>query len=135
MAFTTVEKVNLRKHLGYLQVTAVQTFSAGGVPAPLETQFLIEGAMNQVRPEAEAEARRLLGVLDGIESQMISDLPNYAAEKVDEIGINLKEMDQLRREYLYWRGALANLLGVPANPFDFRFSGRGGGGFNVPVVG
>jgi hypothetical protein len=133
MAFADVEKVRLRHHLGYLNVAFAQTFALG-IPTAVETQFLIEGAMNRVLPAAESECRRLVGILDKIECQMVDDQELLAVEKVDEIGISAKEMPRLRIEYQHWQRALGNLLGVPPNPYDQRFGGySGGSGLNASV--
>lgn len=123
MAFTEEEKVKIRHHLGFLNVTASSTFVLG-TPAAVETQFIIEGAMNRVIPAAEGEVRRHLNILNVIEEQMIGDLELLAVKQVDEISINEKEQDNLKTQYDYWRQGLANLLGVYANPFDKRKLGR-----------
>jgi hypothetical protein len=129
MALTLEEKVKVRHHLGYLGVAAAQTFALGA-PAAIETQFIIEGAMNRIMPEAEPEVRRHLEILNSIEDQLNADRELLAVSKVDEIDIRPTEMRELRNEYLYWRSALANLLGVYANPFDRRFEQMG---INVKV--
>ena len=131
MAFSEQEKVKLRAHLGYGNVSSVQTFSLG-VPAAVETQFLIEGAMNRVLPEAEIEARRLVGILDGIEAQMIGDTELLAVERIGEITVNGKEQQKLLTVYHHWQHTLANLLMIPVNPFDQRFMNAGG--LNVGVA-
>ena len=130
MALTEEEKVKIRHFLGYLNVSAAQTFVLGS-PAAIETQFIIEGAMNRVLPQAEGEVRRHIVILDGCEEQMISDRELLAVNKVDEIDIRQTEMKELRTEYQYWRQSLANLLGVYPNPFDKRFSNNG---INVGVT-
>jgi hypothetical protein len=101
-----------------------------GAPAAIETQFIIEGAMNRVLIAAEPEVRRHVAILDNIEEQMNADRELLAVDKVDEIGIRKTEMGELRTEYMYWRHSLSNLLGIYANPFDRRF---GGMGINIPV--
>lgn len=134
MAFTDQEKVKIRHHLGFLNVGAAQTFELG-VPSAVETQFLIEGAMDKVMPAAEPEARRLIGILDTIECQMVGDLELLAVNKIGELEVRKEEQAQLRDNYKYWRAALANLLGTYPNPFDKRY-GMGsdvGASINVPV--
>jgi hypothetical protein len=125
VAFSEQEKVKIRAALGYGNVSSVQTFSLG-VPAAVETQFLIEGAMNRVLPEAELEVRRLVGVLEGIEAQMTGDLELLAVERIGEITINEKEQQKLRSVYQHWQRQLGNLLMVPPNPYDQRFMNAGG---------
>jgi len=116
--------------MGFINVGLVQTFSLG-VPGARETSYLIEGAMNQVLPEAELECRRLIGVLDGIEAQMVGDLELLAVNKIGEIDVNQDEQQKLRRAYRHWQAELGNLLGIPPNPFDQRFMNAGG--LNVGV--
>lgn len=128
---TEALKVKIRHHFGYVNVSAIQTFVLGS-PASLETQFMIEGAMNKVLAAAVPELERLVSILDAIEEQGIGDLELLAVDQVGEIEINQKEQQQLLERYGYWLGALENLLGVPRNPFDKR-QGLGGAGLNVRV--
>jgi len=113
------DKVRARYHLGYVQIASAYTFNLG-VPAAIQTQFMIEGALNNVLPQAEQKFVWVLDQLDMIECQMITDRPNLAATHVDEIGINLKEFRYLREHYLYFQTTLANMLACPPNPFDQR---------------
>lgn len=129
MPFTDEEKVKIRHHLGYLNVQEAATFALG-VPAAVETQHLIEGAMNKVLPAAIGEARRHIQILDGIETQLIGDLELLAITQIGEISVRQDEMKALRKEYQYWRQGLANLLGTYPNPFDKRYSSSEA---NVPV--
>lgn len=130
-AFTFEEKARIRAHLGYTNVSAVQTFALG-TPAAVEPAFIIERAMDVVLPEALHLARQYLEVLDRIDCQRLEDLELMAVNKVDEIEVRKEEQLQLRNEYLEWRGRLANLLGVMANPYDKRFAGSQG--LNCSVV-
>lgn len=130
-ALTETLKVKIRHHFAYVNVSAVQTFVLGS-PAALETQFMIEGAMNKVLPQAVPELERLVAILDTIEQQMLDDLELLAVMKVGEIDINQQEQKGLVERYSYWLGALENLLGVPRNPFDKR-PGMSASGLNVRV--
>lgn len=131
MALTNQEKVKIRHHMGYLNVSSAQTF-VFGIPAAVQTQFSIEGAMNFVLLEAEPEVRRHLRILDAIEEQNVNDLELLAVMEVGEIKVNPQELKVLfRQEYRKWQGSLGNLLGVTPNPFDQRFKGTG---VNVPVM-
>lgn len=131
MGFSDVEKTRIRHHLGYLNVAAVQTFVLG-TPAGVETQFLVEGAMNKVLPEALVLARDLLAKCDAVEQQISENQELLAVTKVDEIDVREDEFEQLKKRYDYWRNGLANVLGIYANPFDKRFGA--GGGLNIPVI-
>lgn len=131
--FSDVEKTRIRHHLGFLNVEASQTFVLGS-PAGVETQFLVEGAMNRVLPEAAVLAREMIAKCDGVESQMSEDQELLAVTQVDEIGVRQDEFEQLVKRYHYWRNALANILGIYPNPFDKRFGAGGGMGLNLPVI-
>ena len=131
MALTEQERVKIRHHLGYLNVAEAQTF-VFGTPAAVETQFLVEGAMNRVLDSALPEVRRHVAILDQIEDQMIADHELLAVSKVGEIDVRPDEQEALDLRYERWRQSLANLLGIYPNPFDKRFAGRGP---NVPVMG
>lgn len=130
--FTPEEKVQIRHHLGFLNVSQVETFVLG-LPAAVQTSFILEGAMDRLLPEAAPQVRRHLNILDGIEQQMIEDTELMAVNQVDTIQVNQREQTQLRDQYDYWRRAMGNLFGVAPNPYDERF--RGGNGINAPVVG
>ncbi len=132
---SSVQKVKIRHHLGYLQVSAVATFALG-TPAAVETQFIIEPAMDKVLQEAVPELERHLSILDQIEQQGLDDLELLAVNQVGEIGVNQGEQAALLTKYNYWADSLANLLGVMRNPFDKRLpqNRAGGGGLNARVV-
>lgn len=128
MPFTEQERVKIRHHLGFLNVAEAATFVLG-TPAAVETQFIIEGAMNRILDAALPEARRHIQILDQIEDQMVADHELLAVTKVGEIDIRKDEQEALENRYDRWRQSLANLLGVYPNPFDK----RRGPGINVPV--
>jgi hypothetical protein len=127
MPLTEQEKVKIRHHLGFLNVAEVETFVLG-TPAGVETQFIIEGAMNRVLDAALPEIRRQIQILNTIEEQQIADLELLAVNKIGEITVRSDEQEALIAQYDRWRQSLSNLLGVYPNPFDKR-----GGGINVPV--
>jgi hypothetical protein len=122
------EKVKIRHHLGFLNVSQVATFALG-TPAAVETQFIIEQAMNLVLESALTIVRKHISILDMIEEQMVCDLELLAVTKVGEIDVNEKEHQKLRIEYSRWQSSLANCLGVYPNPWDKRQDM----GINVPV--
>lgn len=134
MPLTEGEKVRCRLHLGFLNVTAAATFILG-VPASVQTQYIIEPAMDKVLPEAEEVLRKYLGWLDQLEFQVFDDADTLVASKVGSIDLRPDEFEALLKRYFFVRNGLANLLGVVPNPFDKRFFDAGGGsaGINVPV--
>lgn len=116
-------KAKVRHHMGNPNTAQTATFALG-VPAQLETTFLLETAMNKLLPAGLTELQRLLGILDALEEQMIGDHELAAANKIGEIEVNQKEQAQLTERYDYWVGALENLLTVPRNPLDRRKASR-----------
>jgi hypothetical protein len=131
-SLTPQEKVKVRSHCGYLNVQEAQTFVMS-VPAGVETQFIIEGAMDRILDAALPEVRRHIQILDSIEEQMVGDHELLAVEKLGEITVNTKEQYRLTQRYDYWVNSLCNLLGVYRNPFDRRIGGGGATGINAQV--
>jgi hypothetical protein len=131
MAFTEAEKSRIRHHLGYLNVGQVATFQLG-IPSAVQTQFMIEGAFHRVTPAGETEVRRILEELNSYEAQMSDSKELRDVNQVGEIQVRPDAFNQLLREYDHWRQALGNCLGVPPNPYDFRFT-MAGRPLNVPV--
>lgn len=119
------QKVRVRVALGYPNVAESATFALG-VPANVEIAFLIESAMNKLLPAGRAELERVLGIIDGIEAQMVDDLELVAANQVGEIEVNQAEQQQLTERYDYFVAYLSNMLTVPRNPWDARLTARGG---------
>lgn len=137
MSLTDQEKVDARRHMGYINVQEAATFVLG-VPAAVQTQFVIEGALNKLLAAAEPMLRQYLDNLNAIECQIVDNTEDLAAKKIGTIEINEKEFEQLIQRYKFWQGNLANLLGVPPNPYDMRpYFGSGVQGnavVNVPVL-
>lgn len=135
---TEETKERARHHMGYIQVGQGATFYLG-IPAGVQTQFTIERAFNLILPGAEPRLVRLLDKLDKIEEEIEESTPNVEASKVGEIELNPKAFRDLIQRYRFFQGGIANLLGVPPNPFDDRpFLGQGynrGGTVNSPVSG
>ena len=133
MAITEDEKVKTRHHLGYLNVAQQSTFSLG-VPAGVQTQFTVEGAMNRILPQAEPLFRRHLKILDALEEQMLENAPNVAVQSIDTIKIDPKAFRQTVQQYRWWGNGLANLIGTIPTPWDQRFTEEQGR-INVKVTG
>lgn len=132
MALTDVEKIKGRAHLGYLNVQEASTFVLG-IPAGVQTQFVVERAFTKIIAAAEPLYRDYIAKLDAIEDQIQDNTENLAVTKIDEIELREDEFQRLIDRYKHWQGALANLLGVPPNPFDSRPFLSGSVGVNVPV--
>lgn len=120
--------------MGYGQVMDSQSFVMG-VPAGVQTAFMIEGSFNRILPSAELRMRRILDRLDKVEELIDDTTEDVTVEAVGNIKINDKAFQRQVARYMWHLGALANLLQVPPNPYDQRFVswGGGGGGLNVAV--
>lgn len=129
MSLTHEEKVKVRHHLGYLNVAFAYTF-VFGIPAAVQTQFTVEGAMDRLLAEAEPEARRQLRILDRIEELDVEGLEDVEVEEIGGIKIDPDFYNKRWAQYERWRRSLANLFGIAPNPFDQRLAARG---INVSV--
>lgn len=132
MALTLQEKERTRYHLGYLNVkpAAAITF---GVPAPMQTLFLVDAAMDRLLLETEDRVRRILCILDGIENQMVSGQAYLAATQLDDLKPRADQLDALEHEYDRWGRRLANNLGVPIYPYADRYRQGGTVAGSIPV--
>lgn len=130
-----VDKNRCRRHLGYGKVQQSATFQLG-VPAGVQTAFMVEGTWARILPSAEKDFRETLDRLDATAAQIFDSQGDLEVSKVGNIELNDKMFERLVQRYQFWQGELANMLQIPPNPFDQRFAGygRGGGGINVPVI-
>lgn len=128
------DKERIRYHTGYPNVSAVATL-AFGLPVSVETGYLIENMMNVVREEAIPRIRRILDVMDGIECLLQESAVHMGATSLGDITTNLKEDDDLERQYCKWAGRLADILRCPLYKGSLRFQKYvfGAAGVNVPV--
>ena len=130
---TEEDRNRVRHHLGYGEVQSSQTFVLG-VPAGVQTQFMVEGAFARILPSAEAGLRKLLDKMDRVEERIEESTEDVEVEAVGNIKINDKAFQRLVTRYLWWQRSVANLFQVTPNPYDQRFAGyNGGGGINVSV--
>ncbi len=120
MAFTDPEKERIRYHLGYVEVQPAASIQFG-VPRPIQTIFLVETAMNNILQVAEDRVRRIVGVMDGVEEQLIDAQARLAATQLDELHLREDEPDKLEKEYVRWGCRLADVLGVPIYPYSQRY--------------
>lgn len=132
MGMTEQQKVQTRKHLGYPNVSTVDTFVLG-TPAGVQTFFIIEHAMDHLPVAAESQLQRYLDNLEAVEFQIFDDTETLVASKVGSIDLNPKEFEKVIERYDFIRNGLANLLGVYPNPYDKRFGTGGAGSINARV--
>lgn len=138
MPFTEQDRSRIYYHLGYPDVTNVSSIQLG-FPALSQPQFLVTSAMDRLNPASVPRVIRILNIMDGIESQMVKALNRLKAQQLGELKLRntneeSTEQDLLEREYGRWAQRLADILGVPINPYAMRYGAlEGGAGVNVPV--
>jgi hypothetical protein len=121
MPLVEQDKVRIRAHLGFLGVQESATFVLG-VPAGVQTEFLIELAMNKVLESSIPKVQQYLNILDTIEGQMVEDMELLAIDAIGDITVRKDEQEALVKRYDYWVANLANILGCYRNPFDKRLA-------------
>src|SRR5271154_5584017 len=94
------DKVRARRHMGYGAVQESSTFVLG-MPAAVQTAFMIEGAWARILPSSEKEFFWLLDKLDDIEAIVFEDTPNTAATKIGNIELNQDQFARLMERYKF----------------------------------
>jgi hypothetical protein len=130
MPLTVDERVRIRWHGGYLNVAEAYTFVLG-VPSSVETQFMIEGAMDRILESALPLVRSILAELDRMMIELWGTSELLDVSKLGNISIDPDLHKKRLRLYDYAVNSLMQLLGCQRNPFDKRLSS--GGGMNVAV--
>lgn len=130
---TEEEKVMARHHLGYLGVQESATFILG-VPAAVQTQFMIELSFHKVMPQAENLFKILLCRCTEVETEVYGGLDYASVLGFGTIQVNPDRLKELGKYYRLAQQGLANLLGIPPNAFDQRQWVTTGCGMNVPVL-
>lgn len=118
--FDAAEKERIRYHMGYLQVAPAAAISFG-IPAPIQTMFLVESAMERVLPAAEDRVRKLITILDGIECREEGALDYLVVKQVDSITLREDHVEKLEEQYAKWASKLADVLGAPLYPGSTKF--------------
>lgn len=117
---TELEKVQCRTALGYPELAIGVTISMG-VPAGGQLQFLLELAMDRIRPQAETRLREVLKEIRCVELQLSGLKSQLATSQVEQIRFRPREqMEDLNDLFLYWVGVLSDILAVGPNPFSHR---------------
>lgn len=118
MAFTSIEKVAIRHHLGFPQLSSVAILALG-VPAASQTQFLLEDAMTRVFPEAEPKTRQILAECECIERQMQEARSRIKIAATGDVVLRgREELEDLEDAYDLWTDKLVDIFGVNKNPFS-----------------
>ncbi len=116
------EKARIRHHLGYPQSDPVTNITLG-IPAVTQTAFILEGQMQRVPESRMTICRTILGRLDVLDQLLFDSASMLAAERVDEITINLNQPNAIEAEYIRWVDRLADFFGAYKNPYSPRWGG------------
>jgi len=133
MPLTVAERERVRYHLGYPNVHPAAALTYGMVK-PVQTLFLVESSIDKLLEDTVDRVRRILGIMDGIETKLTEAQDRLAANSLGDIQLRESEPDQLEREYMRWGMRLSDILGAPPYYLSPRY--RGGGGVaigNIPV--
>ena len=129
MPLAEEEKVRVRDALGFLNSSELSTYVLG-LPAGIETQFMIERAMNlYVKESALPMIRQILCELNGLEESRCAVRKTIGVEAIGGIRMRAPSdaFAELNKEFIRLVGRLANAFGVAPNPFDNR-----NGTFGIP---
>ena len=123
MSLTIGEKERIRYFLGYPNTTAAASLQLGMVRSQ-DMSFLVDLAMENLRPEAEATVRSLIQTLDDIECVMRGDaIDRLAASRIGNLQLNAAEPEALEAELRRWAFRLADTLGSAVYPYSHKFQG------------
>ena len=116
---TEEEKGRIRYHLGYPNIQQ-NTQIALGFPAAGHTQFILETAMNRIRPSGEPLLRRALNECECIDAQLAQARRQriQTAAVSDIILRGPEELSALEDQYDLWTDKLCDILGCTKNPFS-----------------
>ncbi len=114
----STEKVRIRHHLGFPQVHTVSML-AMGIPAGGHPSFMLEEAMDRLRPESEPKVREILAQCDNIECRLTTAADRLAVASVGNVELRgPAEIDALWDLYAMWTDKLVDLFGVNKQPFS-----------------
>jgi hypothetical protein len=114
------EKERVRYHMGYLEVSPAAAITFG-IPAPIQTLFLLESAMDRIMPVAEDRVRKLITILDSIECKEEGGLDYLVVSRVSDIELRPDHIEKLEEQYAKWASKLADTLGAPLYPGSSKF--------------
>jgi len=135
MGFSEEERARIRYHLGYGNAQPAAAISFG-LPATIQTLFIVEQAMDLYPPAAQDQIRNITRIMDGIECRLVDALDRLAAIELGDLKLREDEHDKLEREYVRWGFRLADALRVPIYPYSMRYRNfMAGNSGNVPVRG
>lgn len=120
MPLDAAEKERVRFHLGYPEVQPAASIQFG-IPRPIQTAFLVEDAMSNIIEVAVDRIRRILKIMDDIESKLVDAQDRLAAIQLSDLHLRENEPDQLEHEYVRWGYRLADIVGVPIYAFSMRY--------------
>lgn len=137
-ALTEATKERVRYHLGYLSVDPVSAIPLG-FPSAGQAQFLLESAMERLRNESVGRVEKILAHLERIEAQDMEANKRLKAQQLGDLKLRntneeKTENELLDERYVVWAHKLAEIFGVPPNPYSVRFRGSSNHSSSVRVI-
>ena len=117
---TDSERVRVRYHLGYPNLSAGPSLSAG-VPMDSPLMTLLERAFVLLLPQAEPLVRDQISKCDQADARIVEAWDRMRASKVDGIELRADETDALEREYMRQVARLSDTLHCTIYPYSARF--------------
>lgn len=133
MPFTQQEKSRIKSYLRYPDWQQLAASIQLGFPAGSQPLFLLEDAFNRLTTDGETSVRRDLCQCEAIDAQLADARSRFKATALGELKLRADETDALRKELDYWRGRLADDLGVVLNPYSTGAYEGNPGGLNARV--
>lgn len=90
--------------------------------------------MTKLLENSLEHVRKLLVVMDGIETKLIDAQDRLAATKLEDLTLREDEPEKLEAEYRRWGYRLAELVGAPVYVYSARYRASGSSSVtSVPV--
>ena len=126
---TESERQRILIHLGY-PATPGGVLVGGGTSFPSQRTHVAENQMERLTADGETRVRKILVIMDGIETRLEKAQSRLAVTDVENIKIRRDEPSALEAEYSRWQRKLADTIGC----YTAETSSGSGGGINVRRV-
>lgn len=115
MPFTPFQRTQIKRHLGYPLISAVETLRSGILPSgPDDLVFALEPALSNIIPEAEKMVLEIVAQLECIEKQLANQRGDLAVLAVGSVQLAGRDgMSGVEDEYRKWAKKLSDTLAIP----------------------
>lgn len=115
MALTPFTRTQIKRHLGYPLISAVETLRSGMLPSgPDDLTFAIEKAFDNIIPEAELMILEIVKQCECVEKMLANQRGDLAVLAVGSVQLaGQTGMAAVEAEYRKWTQKLSDTIGVP----------------------